>query len=539
MKPMVDFLNKYRSMLVLGFIIISFPLIYAFVYYTGGIKYVFSHTMYVPILLTGAFFGFKYGLLAGLVGGIILGPLMPLVVETKEPQEFINWFYRMMIFIVIGGLSGYFVDKYKKIIIDNKKLFSQHPDTGIHNINYLLQLHDDYFKGNILIATILVNNKRSISEVLGTELYLKALTMIFNELNESLPNPSVVIQVDSAKFWIMFKHLNLNIDGKKIVDSLSKQIAIDEINIYVDYSIGVSEAKEFKQCKSLVPFRETDRLAGYAKANNLPYVIFDNDLLIKKYEFNLLGLFSNALKNNETLLMYQPVVEASTKAIIGLEALIRWDSPKHGLIMPNDFIPLVESTQLIHPMTEWVFRKAIRQQNRLIEEGIVFYISINLSIKNIKNPTFYQRMMEILNEEHGDAKLLIFEVTESVFLEEEKHTKLTLHQIKDAGFKIAIDDFGKGYSSLTYLSQFKTDYLKIDRSFISHIADKPSIRQIVQATIQLAHQFGLKVVAEGVETLEMFEHSKQLGIDYIQGFYIAKPMKEETVIDWYKNYIKK
>ncbi|QLY39897.1 EAL domain-containing protein [Hujiaoplasma nucleasis] len=463
---------------------------------------------------------------------------MPLVVETGEPQEFINWFYRLIIFMAIGGLSGYFVEKYKKIIKENDVLYLHQPDTGIENINYLISLDDEHIQGQVVIATVLINNKNRISEVLGTDLYIQAMKAMHDYIDNRLPDQSVVIQVDSDKFWIVFKLENLDSDGKKIVEGLTNQIEIEQVKIYVDYSIGVSETKKFKDCKTLIPFRDTDRLAGYAKANNLPYVIFDNDLLTRKYEFNLLGLFPNALKEDQTFLMYQPVIDAQSNKLIGLEALIRWNSPDYGLIMPNDFIPLVESTQLIHPMTEWVIRKTIQTQNLLYEKGFKFYISINLSIKNIKNPGFFDRVIKIIEEEKAHTDLLIFEITETVLLEEKKHSKKTIQSIKDAGIKIAIDDFGKGYSSLTYLSQFRTDFLKIDRHFVSHIVDKESIKQIIQATVKLAHQFNLKVVAEGVETLEMFEEAKKLGIDYIQGFYIARPMNEDQILDWYKNFIK-
>ncbi len=539
MDKLIAEIKRYHKTIALIVLLLSFPLIYLFVYYTGGIKYVFSHTMYISILVAGIFFGMKGGIIAGLVGGILLGPLMPLVVEPHQSQEFINWFYRLIVFTTIGGLSGYFVDRYKKIIKENQILFSRYPDSGLKNINFLYQLEDDYIENDIAIATVLINNKNKICEVLGTDLYIQTINIMHDNILSKLPNKSLVIQSDSDKFWIIFPLENLDADGKKIVDGLQTQIEIDDLKIYIDFSTGVSETKKFKDCKTLIPFRDTDRLAGYAKLNNLPYVIFDNDLIARKYEFNLLGIFSNALAKDETLMMYQPVIDAHTGKLIGLEALIRWNSPEHGLIMPNDFIPLVESTQLIHPMTEWVIRKTIQMQNRMIKEGYDFYISINLSIKNIKNPNFYSKVMEIVKEEKAVIDLLIFEVTETVLLEEEKYSMKTIQDIKNAGFKISIDDFGKGYSSLTYLSQFKTDYLKIDRSFIQHIADRESIKHICQATVQLAHQFGLKVVAEGVETKEMYQEALNIGIDLIQGFYIAKPMKEEDVIIWYDDYIKK
>jgi EAL domain-containing protein (putative c-di-GMP-specific phosphodiesterase class I) len=313
---------------------------------------------------------------------------------------------------------------------------------------------------------------------------------------------------------------------------------IDDIKIYIDYSIGISETKRFRDCKALIPFRDTDQLAGFAKENNLPYVIFNHVLLTKKYEFNLLGLFLNALKNNETFLLYQPVIDAHTKELVCLEALIRWDNPEYGLVMPNDFIPLVESTQLIHPMTEWVIRQAIREHQALISQGLHndVCMSINLSAKNINNPEFYDDALKIIKEEKADPSSLVFEITESVLLAEKKHVIESIKKFVNTGIRFAIDDFGKGYSSITYLSQFKTDFLKIDRSYIQLINDKDTIKQIIIATVKLAHQFGLKVVAEGVETKDMYEEVMGIDVDSIQGYHIARPMKAEDIINWYKDF---
>ncbi|MCF7923591.1 MAG: EAL domain-containing protein [Candidatus Izimaplasma sp.] len=532
MKKIIESINYYHKIIIAVLIGMSFPLIYLFVYYTGGIKYVYSHTMYIPILLAGIVFGFKYGVICGLIAGVLLGPLMPLVVETNEPQVFFNWFYRMIMFVLIGGLSGYFFDKYKKTLKKNEKLYLHHPDTKVPNINFLMEYSDTYIDGKVLIASIIINNKNRISEVLGTDIYIKVINVIYHFLDDELPKESIVVQADSEKLWVLFKLRNMDEDGEKITKILSHDLDIEGIKLFIDFSIGISESINFKACKTLIPFRDSDRLAGYAKENNLPYVIFDKELLHKKYEFNLLGSFSNALKNNETFLTYQPIIDSNTGSVVAVEALIRWLNPDHGLIMPNDFIPLVESTKLIHSMTNWVIRNAVRKQIELKENGLDIFVSINLSSKNLHNPLFYKKVVEIIAEENGNPNKLIFEVTETVLLKEDKYSKKTIEKFKEAGFRMAIDDFGKGYSSLTYLNLYEIDYLKIDRHFMSKIINSPSVLQIVEATVNLAHQFNLKVVAEGVEDQETYDKILGLGVDYIQGFLIAKPIKQDKVLDW-------
>jgi EAL domain-containing protein (putative c-di-GMP-specific phosphodiesterase class I) len=221
---------------------------------------------------------------------------------------------------------------------------------------------------------------------------------------------------------------------------------------------------------------------------------------------------------------------------MGLEALIRWNSKMHGLIMPNDFIPLVESTQLIHPMTSWVIREVMRKQKSFKENGLTFNCSINLSVKNLYDPNFYNHVMQILREEEADPSYIIFEVTETILLKEVEQSKETISMLKNAGFKFAIDDFGKGYSSLTYLCQFSIDILKIDRYFMSNIAENKSVYEIVSSTVKLAHQLNLQIVAEGIETKEVFDIVSELGCDYIQGYYIAKPIEEVNIIKWCLEY---
>jgi len=355
---------------------------------------------------------------------------------------------------------------------------------------------------------------------------------VFYIFKENLPQSSVIIQADTETFWVIFELKKLHQDGKRIVDSLSNQIEIEHMQIYIDFSIGIVEAPDFKTCQTLIPFTNAERLAGYAKNSNLPYVIYDDDLLLKKYEFNLLGLFPKALENNHTYLVFQPVIDAQTGQTVSVESLIRWKDENYGIIMPNDFIPLVESTQLIHTMTDWVIKNAIKAYKSILKADYHLMISINLSSKNLNNPSFYKDVMRMTTDKEIMSNNIIFEVTETVLLEDNKKTKNNIKQINRAGYQIAIDDFGKGYSSLTYLSQFKTDFLKIDKEYIKSMLENESILQIVKATIALAHQFGLKVVAEGVETKAMYDSAVKLGIDYLQGFYIAKPMALDDLYAW-------
>jgi EAL domain-containing protein (putative c-di-GMP-specific phosphodiesterase class I) len=267
----------------------------------------------------------------------------------------------------------------------------------------------------------------------------------------------------------------------------------------------------------------------------MPYAVYDKSILKEKYQFDLLSMFSDALRNDDTFMVYQPVIRSDNE-VESLEALIRWKNPVHGLIMPNDFIPLVESTQLIHPMTEWVIKKVVKKQNEMKEVGIDIPLSINLSVKNLYDQSFHKLVKAIIQEEKGNPEKIIFEITETMLLKQNEHLQENLNRLKECGFKFAIDDFGKGYSSMSYLCQYPLDYIKIDRFFINEVAKNKSMFEIVSTMIKLAHQLNLQVVAEGVETKEINDMIHLMDCKLIQGYFIAKPMEDSTVIDWIKEY---
>lgn len=533
MKKLKPFFKRYHRLAIAVFILISVPSIYAVVYFTGGIKYVYSHTMYIPILLAGIFFGFKSGLIVGLIGGILLGPLMPIDVALSEQQEFINWFYRMIIFLSIGGLSGYFANYLRKINKINEHLFAYNIETDIPNINYLLSLQDESFPDECTVITMLINNKNHIIEVLGLDFYHKTLFAIYQKLINDLPKPNCVIQAENDKLWVVYP----KIAKFNIIEAFEHEILVEKIKVYIDFSTGIANSLSINQCKNLSVFKDSDQLATYAKANNIPFATYDKTILKEKYQFDLLSLFSSAITNKELFMVYQPVVKSETE-VDSFEALIRWKSEKHGLIMPNDFIPLVESTQLIHPMTDFVIEEVFKKQLELKEQNINVSFSINLSVKNLYSSDFCSRVKKLYQTYKIDPHTITFEITETMLLLDNAQLKSNINQLKSKGFKIAIDDFGKGYSSMSYLCQYPLDYIKIDRFFINDLQDNKSLYEIVNAMVKLSHQLNLQVVAEGIETKTIFSYIKDMGCDFYQGYYVSKPLNSEKVIPWYNEYTK-
>ncbi|MDF3933760.1 bifunctional diguanylate cyclase/phosphodiesterase [Pseudomonas citronellolis] len=239
-----------------------------------------------------------------------------------------------------------------------------------------------------------------------------------------------------------------------------------------------------------------------------------------------------AIREGGLLLHYQPKVRLVDGQVVGFEALLRWQHPERGMIPPGDFIPLAESTELIHPLTHWVLDEALRQLAAWREDGLDTCMAINISANNLRNPHFVSNLQALLAE-HGVAGSMVeLEVTEGTLLEDPEMALRSLQAIRDLGVALSIDDFGTGYSSLAYLKRLPVQVLKIDRTFVSGMADNFSDAMIVQSTIALGHNFGMQVVAEGVENDATAGALARMGCDVAQGYHFARPMAAEQVMSW-------
>lgn len=315
----------------------------------------------------------------------------------------------------------------------------------------------------------------------------------------------------------------------RILTKMREPFVIDQHQYHLGTSIGISvfphdgtDGPTLLRCADSAMY-----LAKELGRNN--YQFFTSDLMIRaQHRYTLERNLRRALVDEEFLLYYQPKVSLSDGKIVGAEALIRWQMPEMGLIAPNEFIPFSEEIGLIVPMGRWVLAKACEQAQKWRQEfDTDFKISVNISPKQFQDPKLPQFILDVLLESGLPAHALQLEITEGLLMVEAEHLSSVFDAIKTLGISISLDDFGTGFSSLSYLQRFPIDNLKIDRSFIHEIPENQDSVVLTKAIIAMSSALGMSVTAEGVENLAQQDFLKEAGCDEIQGFYFSKPISVE------------
>ncbi|MFW2371484.1 MAG: EAL domain-containing protein [Gammaproteobacteria bacterium] len=324
---------------------------------------------------------------------------------------------------------------------------------------------------------------------------------------------------------------------KRLLNRIAEIVLIDEEEMFITASIGIaSYPSDGDNVDSLM--KNADTALSYSKkegSNHFKW--YDRQMHNQALEFlSMEARLNKAIEMEELELYYQPQVDAVTGQLVGVEALLRWNDPVMGVIAPLQFIPLAEETGLIVPIGDWVFEAACKQSKAWQQQGLdPIRIAVNLSARQFKQFNLFNNIQSTISRYGVSAELLEFELTESIIMQDVKESAQILNHLKGLGLSLAVDDFGTGYSSLSYLRRFPLDFLKIDRSFVKDITLDEGDAAIARAIISLAQSLNLKVVAEGVETLEQLKFMQQHRCDYIQGFYYSKPIPADEIPNFIKS----
>ena len=373
----------------------------------------------------------------------------------------------------------------------------------------------------------------SMGHTIGDEL----LVAISKRLEECLRPGDTVARFGGDEFAILIEALGSKGEAifiaERVQEKLSMPFLLHGQEVYSSASIGIAfSTTGYDQPEHLL--RNADLAMYHAKSNddNQRFKIFDTGMYAAAVALLQLETdLRQAVKQNEFMLHYQPIISMKDGRIEGLEALIRWQHPVQGFIPPNEFISTAEETGLIIEIGEWVLHEACRQLTEWHKQYPAvshLSVSVNISSKQLL-PTMINQIRHVLHETGIAPECLVLEITESMIMENAKLAAPLLSQLKDMNVKIHIDDFGTGYSSLSYLHQFPVDVLKIDRSFVKRIGDSEDNLEIVRAIINLAHSLNMRVIAEGVETEEQLTKLKALDCEYMQGYLFSKPLNGKDI----------
>jgi diguanylate cyclase (GGDEF)-like protein len=370
---------------------------------------------------------------------------------------------------------------------------------------------------------------KHINDSLGHAIGDKLLQSIAARLLGCVRKSDTVSRQGGDEFVILLSEVTHGADAAisaaKIITELKKAHRLGEHSLRVTVSIGLSTYPDNgEDAETLI--KNADTAMYHAKQCGLDnYKFFRSDMGLQAVERQSLeGQLRYALERQELLLHYQPKVNLKTAAITSVEALLRWQHPERGLLLPGQFLPIAEDTGMIVAIGQWVLREACRQTREWLDAGLpAVPVAVNISSLEFRSEQFLEGIQVALKNARLDPRYLELELTETVLMRHAKSTAYALGQLKVIGVRLALDDFGTGYSSLSYLTRFPIDALKLDQSFVKDIIASTDDAIVVSAVISMGKSLKHRVIAEGVETLEQLAFLQAHGCDEGQGYYFSRP----------------
>lgn len=415
--------------------------------------------------------------------------------------------------------------------------------TSLPNRNYfldtlkdLLQRSRDDQNRNFAVLFLDLRSFKTINDSLGHSLGDRLIKNVAKRLANLVREDDMVGRFGGDKFGIILTDLMSKEEATTFADRLAKRIAepytLDGRQVFTSAKIGIAFGNsKYPEAEDIL--RDADIAMYYAKDNEDNYVIFDQKMHIRAVtRLQLETDLRFAIERNEFELHYQPIIGLENASLVGFEALVRWNHPQRGLVPPNEFIPISESNGLIIPMTVQILHQACTQVvnwQKQCGTDDPLSVAVNLSGKHFGHPALVEQITSVIRETGIAPSSLKLELTESAVMDNAETAILMLKQIKETGVQVSIDDFGTGYSSLSYLHRFPIDQLKVDRSFVSAMEENTENGEIVRTVIALAKALGLKVVAEGIESIHQFHQLRVLGCEYGQGYLFSKPLPKAEI----------
>jgi diguanylate cyclase (GGDEF)-like protein len=376
---------------------------------------------------------------------------------------------------------------------------------------------------------------KEVNDTLGHQVGDRLLQQVGRRLESVMRSSDTVARLGGDEFAVLLPgadRAQSQAVCRRILAVMEQQVRVQGMRLRTRISIGVVQYPEHGDDATLL-MRAADIAMYEAKRRQQGFAFYtpgDNQQAISR--LGLSAELGDAVAGDQLMLEYQPMVDVKTGKIFCAEALVRWRHPQHGLINPEEFIPLAEQTGSIRPLTLWVIDRALAQARQWSLQGLDMRISINLSVCSLQDRGLPAQVQKLVDRHRIDPAHVILEITESAIMSEPMTARRVMRRLSNMGFQLSIDDFGTGYSSLSYLKQLPVDEIKIDKSFVSQMDRDENDAVIVRATIDLAHNLGLKVVAEGVESTDVWDLLEMLGCDTAQGYFIRPPLAPDVLANW-------
>ncbi len=391
-------------------------------------------------------------------------------------------------------------------------------------------------EGPIAVLFLDLDNFKLVNDGFGHAVGDQLLLKVAGRLEACLRPQDTVARFGGDEFTILLEDApgldSAILVAKRVIEGLQAPFVLKGREVFVTASIGIVLSSPGRENFSEDLLRDADAAMYRAKAGGKAgYEVFEPNMNVRALEqLELESDLRRAIEREEFVVHYQPVVELATGKVVGMEALLRWEHPERGLLYPSGFIPLTEETGLIVPIGQYVIEEVCNQARLWQEQYLrdpALVVSVNLSARQFQHPGLIQELAQALRKSGADPNGLELEITESVLMKDEEVAPARLEELKGLGIRMALDDFGTSYSSLSYLKRLPVETLKLDKSFVDGLGKDPKDKLIASATISLAQTLGLEVVAEGVETAEQLRQLRKLGCDLVQGNYFARPLTSE------------
>ena len=423
---------------------------------------------------------------------------------------------------LIDGLTG----------LPNRVLLGEHTDAALGAAD----------RSGAATAVLLIDldHFKEINDTLGHYVGDQLLRQVGERLRTAMRTGDTVARLGGDEFAVLACDLGSAGDAElvahRLVDALLRPFVIDGVRLDVQASVGIAVAPDHGTDAATL-MQRADVALYAAKAHRGTFAFYSpEDDLHSVQKLALLGDLREGIADGQLRVYYQPKCDAGTGALVGLEALVRWEHPTRGLVFPDEFIPMAENSGLIGPLTLQVLDQALSFARKLHDSGAPLGVAVNISVRCLTDLELPRHVAQLLQRWDVPAELLTLEVTETSIMVDPTRTMTVLGLLRDLGVALSIDDFGTGYSSLAYLKRLDAHELKIDRSFVFTMTSNSNDAVIVRSTIELGHNLGLRLVAEGVEDAETWGMLKALGCDVIQGYHLSRPLPLDQVVAWIADY---